>query len=199
MSIFHPMGKIPKSAPRPCDFRGGFTLMELIIVIVMIAILMAIATPSFVGWNANRRLMSQAREVYSQMQLAKMAAIRNDCDVAVSFNTAKNSYQVFLDNGGPARTVTAVGDGILDAGESVIASGGTSNDVYIAAAQFGAAATPIAEFTGRALPLNGNIGNVAFGRIGRTDRWYRVQLLPSGQVTFQTSVDSTNGQDGNWK
>lgn len=177
---------------------AGFTLIELAVVMSMLAILSAIAAPSLIQWNANRRLMGQAREFFSQMQLAKLQAVRNNCDVVVSLDPANNNYQIFLDNGGTIAGGIARNE-TRDGNEAIVASIGTTHHISleIEASQFGGTTTP--GFTSRALPLQGRTGNVVFRRNARTDRWYRVRLLPSGQLSLQMSSDSTDGQDGNWK
>lgn len=170
--------------------------MELMIGIAIIAIVAVIASPALLEWNANRRLMKHARDLYSHMQQAKLEAIRNNCDVVVSFN-APTSYQVFLDNGGPTGTGLA-GDEVRSGDEIIITSITIIGDVsmLIDAAQFAGTTTP--GFTSRGLPLQGRIGNVVFRRNGQAHRWYRVDLSPSGQLDLQVSSDSTDGVDGHW-
>lgn len=55
--------------------KGGFTLAELLIVIAIIAILIAIAIPTFAGALENARLQTDhanIRNAYSMLQIAKM-------------------------------------------------------------------------------------------------------------------------------
>jgi Tfp pilus assembly protein FimT len=143
------------------------------------------------------RISKNAKELYSQMQLAKLEAIRNNCDAVISF-TVPNSYLVFIDDGGPSASGTA-GNQTRDGDERIIASITTDQDVsfQIQATQFGG--TKETGFTSRGLPLQGRSGTVVFRRIGQTNRWYRTALSAAGVVNIQMSSNSTNGVDGTWK
>ena len=177
-------------------FSTGFTLIELLVTVSIIAIVALAASPAFIEWNANRKLMRQARTLFSHMQLAKLEAIKNNCDVVVSLNPPGN-YQIFLDNGGPTATGVS-GDEIQNGDEIIIADVDMDDQIsmMVEAAQF--SGTTLPGFTARGLPLQGRTGNVVYRRNGRTDRWYRVVLSPSGQMNIQVSSDSTNGVDGIW-
>lgn len=169
----------------------GFTLVELMAAISILGIIAVMATPPFLQWNTNRRLMKQARNLFSHMQQAKLEAIRNNCDVVLSFNLPGN-YLIFRDDSG------GIGNQIQDAGELTVATVPMDLDVVmqIPAGLFGG--TTICGFTSRGLPILGRTGNVVLRRNGLSDRWYRVVLGPSGQVTLQISSNSTDGVDGTW-
>jgi prepilin-type N-terminal cleavage/methylation domain-containing protein len=81
-------------------FHDGFTILEVMIVITILAIAMAIAIPGFIGWLPDHRLKAAARGVYSNMQLAKMGAVRANANWAMVFNAATNSYTICSDDGG---------------------------------------------------------------------------------------------------
>lgn len=75
---------------------------------VIIGILAAIAIPSFNAWLPGMRLKSAARDVYSNLQKARLQALKENRPVPVRFvNTATNDYLYFdMDD-----------DSVFDAGE----------------------------------------------------------------------------------
>ena len=79
--------------------KSGFTVIELIIVIAVLGILTAVGVPNFLSWLPKYRLKSAARDLYSNMQLAKLSAIKNNADWAIVFNLATDQYQVCSDQG----------------------------------------------------------------------------------------------------
>ena len=74
--------------------QDGFTIIELIVVIAVIGIIAAIAVPDFMSYLPDARLKSAARDVYSNLQMAKMGAIKSNSSWAVVFNASDGTYQV---------------------------------------------------------------------------------------------------------
>ena len=79
--------------------KNGFTLIELLVTFVILGIVTAIAIPGFARWLPNYRLKSAARDVYSNMQLARMGAIKANADWAIVFDTGASRYLVCSDKG----------------------------------------------------------------------------------------------------
>ena len=179
-----------------CGMKG-FSLTELMVVIAVIGIIAAISASPIKQWHENKQLGGSGRDLYATLQQVKLEAIRNNANVGVIINTVIGRCQMFLDDGGPAG-LGVENDGFLNGGERILATHDMPGDVVvqIAAGDFAGTNTPC--FTERGLSMIGRIGNVVFRRIGRTDRWYRVVVTPAGQLNLQMSVDSTDGQDGNW-
>lgn len=78
---------------------SGFTLMEVMTVICMIGILAAIAIPAFSSWVPDYRLRSATRDLYSNLQRAKMGAIRNNTQWRVYFDNSVSPGRYFLLSG----------------------------------------------------------------------------------------------------
>lgn len=74
--------------------QAGFTLMEIMVATAIFAILSAIAIPNYIGWLPGHRLRSAAADIRSNMQLAKMQAIKDNRYYAVVFNSGAGTYQI---------------------------------------------------------------------------------------------------------
>ncbi len=82
--------------------KAGFSLVELMVVIGIIAIMAAAGTPSFLNWLPNYRLRSAARDIYSTLQNARLLAVRENTSVRVVFNNlvSPGFYIVDINNNG---------------------------------------------------------------------------------------------------
>ncbi len=65
---------------------GGFTLVEVLIVMFIMVVISAIALPSFMGWRKNLKYRETAREVASMLREAKSRAITNNLEQQVMFD-----------------------------------------------------------------------------------------------------------------
>ncbi len=76
--------------------QSGFTLIELIVTVVILSILAGFAIPGFSRWLPGYRLKSAARDVFSNLQLAKLEAIKQNQDCNVTFDTGNKEYTISL-------------------------------------------------------------------------------------------------------
>ena len=75
----------------------GFTFIEAIMVIFVLAVIAGIATPSVLAWRSAAKLKGAADNLKGVMELAKLKAIQENEMVAINFKA--NKYMVFKDNG----------------------------------------------------------------------------------------------------
>jgi prepilin-type N-terminal cleavage/methylation domain-containing protein len=70
----------------------GFTLLELMMVVVIIAIMAAVAIPNMSGWFSKKDLDGATREIFTTIQQARLLAIKNNEEVRVSFRTSTSPH-----------------------------------------------------------------------------------------------------------
>lgn len=87
----------------------GFTLMELMIVIAIVAIMASIAIPNYIAWLPERRLDAGAQDILQGLQQSRSKAIMTNRNVIFNFDA--DSFIAFVDDDA---------SGGQDAGERVI-------------------------------------------------------------------------------
>jgi len=68
---------------QPSRHARGFSLVELMVTIAVLAILLAIGIPSFASLIASNRLTSATNELVAALQTARTEAIRRNVRVTV--------------------------------------------------------------------------------------------------------------------
>jgi type IV fimbrial biogenesis protein FimT len=96
--------------------RLGFTLIELMVVIAILALVSAIGVPSLIGWRDDAKLRDAVSLLRGDLEMAKIRAVRENDFVAVLFNA--NGYTVFIDDG--AGDPLKAGDWIVDPSERIL-------------------------------------------------------------------------------
>jgi len=89
----------------------GFTFLELMIVVAVIAISLTMAFPTFMEQRDKARIKRAGRDMVSHFQMARINAMRDGRDWAIVFDTAGDAYEL----------VHAGDDRSLDTGDDVTA------------------------------------------------------------------------------
>jgi prepilin-type N-terminal cleavage/methylation domain-containing protein len=82
----------------------GFTLIEVMTVLAIMAIFMAITIPSYITWKPKHMLNRAVNEYHSMLQAARLKAIKDRGTCTVSFTA--DSYTVACPNSNYSRTVS---------------------------------------------------------------------------------------------
>jgi len=83
--------------------EGGFTLIEIVIVVALLGVLSAIAVPALQQWIARQQLRQATTELAGNLNLARTAAMSRGTGIAVT--TAMNGGKATLTFGGVFRPV----------------------------------------------------------------------------------------------
>jgi prepilin-type N-terminal cleavage/methylation domain-containing protein len=73
-------------------FKTGFTLLELILVMVILSTVLAMAAPSLRGFFASRRSEDTAAQILALTRLARSQAISEGVIYRLNFDTQKRTY-----------------------------------------------------------------------------------------------------------
>jgi len=76
----------------------GFTLTEVVVTLSILAVMTAISLPSYISWLPRHRLQTSARQIYDDLNLAKIRAVKDNTVARITFNAGNDNYTVFLDN-----------------------------------------------------------------------------------------------------
>jgi len=108
----------------------GFTLVEIIVVVVILAVIALFAAPEIINFGPNMRVKAASRDLNTNIQKLKLEAIKNNSNVVMLINTVAcgglpsvvpspgGTYQMFIDNGAGAGGVA--GDGIQNGTEKFL-------------------------------------------------------------------------------
>ena len=161
----------------------GFTLVELMVVIVILAVLAVIGIPNLISWLPKYRSGSAAREILTVVQQARFRAVKENANVVVSFDPDQDSYKAFVDNGFGTNSENM----IQDTDEVTIFSGSMPGKVDMYEARFGA--NPYFHFNSKGLP-GGTIGGHVNLRCNPDD-FKQITVTITGSARIKRSKDGS--------
>jgi type IV fimbrial biogenesis protein FimT len=77
-------GAIDRAERHPTGRVRGFTLIELMIVLVVLVSLLTLGAPAFVQMTAGQRVQTAAADLYTSLMRARSEAIKQNVDVTVA-------------------------------------------------------------------------------------------------------------------
>jgi type IV fimbrial biogenesis protein FimT len=113
----------------------GFTLLELMITIALVAIVLGLGVPSFIDFMRNSRLAGTANDLLADLNLARTEAIKRHVPVtlcasgdplaaspacAATDSTSFSGWIVFVDDPNAAVSTSDDGNAVVDTGETVL-------------------------------------------------------------------------------
>jgi prepilin-type N-terminal cleavage/methylation domain-containing protein len=189
--------------------QKGFSLVELMIVVAIIAILAASGWQVLRSSQPNMRMRSAARDIYSAMTLAKTEAIRRGENVTLLFGVAPApvSFTLFLDNGaggGVANNEIVDGtEGTLGVNTLLVSDPSLADRVRFASTQPQSAvvvapdgvsfANDALVFTPRGIPVHAVNGGLGMGGVGlrflpvsgNPQYWRALTVSSAGRISMQ--------------
>jgi len=128
--------------------NSGFTLLELMVVICILAVLGAVTTPNLISWLEGRRLSRASRDVLAAVKATRLRAVKERANTVVTFDTVNNTFEAFVDDGGAVPG--NAGNNTRDAGETVFKSGSFTTVGITGTTSFGG--NTFVAFTSRGFP-----------------------------------------------
>jgi type IV fimbrial biogenesis protein FimT len=98
MYVYSIITKIKRHKIGMASSETGFTLIEMLIVVAIIAIAGLIALPNYLVWQSRSELRQAVTEVQNQLLLARMAALSRNAPVTVAISLANGAVQTTTTN-----------------------------------------------------------------------------------------------------
>jgi prepilin-type N-terminal cleavage/methylation domain-containing protein len=152
--------------------QAGFTLVELMIAVAILAIGVSLAIPDFLRWYTQSQLRQATSEIATQLILARMAGMNRNRAVDVTVQTS-----------GGAVHISAVSS---SSGVAVI------NDKSFPSRVTSIVGSPVTvSFSSLGLRTTGGTGVQSIGVCDTYGRQYSVTIIPAGKVNWSVNPGGT--------
>lgn len=182
---------------RSGDAQLGFTLIELMAVIVVAGVLLAFAIPSFTGIVISNELTSAANTLVGSLNQARMEAVKRNGETQFCSDLATNNYSDTLGTacstqGGAAYTVNADGSvqqihDALNLPSSITLGNGSNGGAAVTAIRYGGEG--LGETPTGSGPYTGLVADVFSSRIS-TDNHRCVYMITGSVVSTCAATNS---------
>ena len=136
--------------------QRGFTLIEVMIAVAIVGILVMVAVPNYLQWNARYQLKQGTTELAGSLNLARMAAMNRNQAVTVTLALASGRVNVDF--------------------------GGALAPIVLPQAIVGFTGGPTVQFTRQG--LSGSAANVPLTLVSQQGTVYSLVVTPSGKVNW---------------
>lgn len=141
--------------------RGGFSLIELLVTLAILAILMVLGAPSYAQWISNTRIRNAAESIQNGLRLARNEASQRGTNVRFELTTGGTSdWSICPLAANAAVTATC---GAITPIQKFAAKGGAGNVVIYGSTSVATLTTLATAITGAAAASSG----VTFNALGR--------------------------------
>lgn len=181
-----------KNIMRHLTDQKGFTLIEVIMVMVIIGVMAVGSMPAFSAWQANMHIRGAADDLRANMQRARVEAIKQNRHTAIIFDPANNTYVFCKDSGADGNWATLGDNTIVETvnlpsyGSGVAYGHGTLTGSKSATTPPGTFPAGDVSFPGNRVVFDsrgiGNPAGYVYLDNDRQDRVYVVGSLLSGSI-----------------